>query len=443
MTRAEAQPMKFMARGPLNGGLAVPGDKSISHRALMLSALAVGQSRIANLSEGSDVLSTATALRAMGARISKDGSGAWAVDGVGVGALLQPENAFDMGNSGTSARLLMGLVSTHRIAATFIGDASLSRRPMERVIKPLHRTGATIHARPGGRLPLSVSGICPAAPLTHRLTIASAQVKSALLLAALNTPGVTQVIEPVPTRDHSERMLKLFGADIRVSGTGAEERHIILRGEARLTPQSIQIAGDPSSAAFLAVAALIVPGSDLTLQGVGINPVRTGLFALLKEMGADIAFSNERALSSEPVADLRVRHSALRAIDVPPELAPAMIDEFPIFFVAAAFAQGRSRAHGLSELRVKESDRITAMAAGLKAIGAMVEESDDGLIIEGSGGELLPGGGVISSQLDHRIAMSFAVAGLGCAQAVTIDDMSPVATSFPGFTAALEMLSSS
>lgn len=440
MTRAEAQPMEFAARGPLKGVFALPGDKSISHRALMLSALAVGRSRILNVSDGTDLLSTAAALAAMGARLSPLEGGAWEVDGVGVGGLLQPEGAFDMGNSGTSARLLAGLVSTHRIDATFTGDASLGGRPMDRVILPLRRTGAKILARRGGRLPLTVSGVCPAPPLVHRLNVASSQVKSSLLLSALNVPGVTRIIEPVPTRDHSERMLKLFGAQIVISADG-EERQISLRGEAVLMPQQIDVAGDASSAAFLAVAALIVPGSDILLIGVGVNPMRTGLFGLLREMGADLAFSNEREMGGEPVADICVRHSALRAIDVPPELAPAMIDEFPIFFVAAAFAQGTSRAHGLAELRVKESDRISAMAQGLSSIGARVGESEDGLVIQGSDGDPLPGGGLIASALDHRIAMSFAVAGLHCRQPLTVDDMSPVATSFPGFTAALDTLS--
>jgi 3-phosphoshikimate 1-carboxyvinyltransferase len=318
-------------------------------------------------------------MRAMGARIETCGDGAVLVDGVGVGALLQPEAALDMGNSGTSARLLIGLVATHPIAATFVGDASLSRRPMERVAAPLRSTGAEILSSPGGTLPLTVRGIAPAAPQTTRLEIPSAQVKSALLLAGLNSPGVTRVVEAVATRDHTERMLRLFGAEIWTEGG-----EIAIRGEAELRPQALAIPGDPSAAAFLAVAASIVPGSDLLIENVGINPHRTGLFRVLREMGADIAFANEREAAGEPVADIRVRHAPLRAVDVPPDLAPAMIDEYPIFFVAAAFASGRSTARGLAELRVKESDRLAAMAEGLAAVGARVEQGEDGLAVEGT-----------------------------------------------------------
>jgi len=430
------QSSSFGPAGALCGTARVPGDKSISHRALILSALAVGRSRIEGLSRGEDVAATAAAMRAMGAAIETDEDGGVDVDGVGVGALLQPQAALDMGNSGTSARLLMGLVATHPIQATFVGDASLSRRPMERVAGPLRRTGAEFLASPGGTLPLTVRGLAPAAPLTTRLEVASAQVKSALLLAGLNSPGVTRVIEPVATRDHSERMLKLFGADLRVAG-----EEIALRGEAELSPQQLVIPGDPSAAAFLAVAASIVPGSDLRIEAVGINPHRIGLYTVLREMGAELAFENERELCGEPVADLRVRHAALRGVDVPPELAPAMIDEYPIFFIAAAFAQGRSTATGLGELRVKESDRLSAMAQGLAAIGARAEESADGLVIHGSGGAPLAGGATVATRLDHRIAMSFAIAGLHCRAPVTLDDFAPVATSFPGFADLLRSLS--
>ena len=436
------QPKTIGARGALNGRIAVPGDKSISHRALMFSALAVGESRITGLLEGEDVLATAAALRAMGATIDRTGAGAWTVQGVGVGGLLQPQAALDMGNSGTSARLLMGLIASHPITATFIGDASLSRRPMARVIAPLSAMGADFSASPGDRLPLMLRGLCPAVPITYRLPVASAQVKSAVLLAGLNTPGITRVIEQVATRDHSERMLAGFGARLTV----AEEdgaRMIAIEGEAELKPQKIAVPGDPSSAAFFLVAATIVPGSDVTIAGVGLNPTRTGLIAALRLMGADIVEEDRREVGGEPVADLRVRHAALTGIEVPPELAPSMIDEYPILFVAAAFAQGTTRALGAEELRVKESDRIAAMAAALGAIGARVTEAPDGLIIAGSGGEPLAGGATIETRLDHRIAMSLAVAALHVKAPVTLDDAAPIGTSFPGFFAALDALAPS
>lgn len=438
---AAPQPMRFApAPGGLAGAALVPGDKSISHRSLMLSALAVGESRVEGLLEGEDVLATAAAMQAMGARIERDRDGIWHIEGVGVGGLLQPESALDMGNSGTSTRLLMGLLASHDICATFIGDASLSRRPMGRVIEPLGLMGAEFTASPGGRLPLTMRGLVPAVPLEYRLPVASAQVKSALLLAGLNTPGMTRVIEPVPTRDHSERMLKGFGADLTVEQDGEGARIISLRGEAELKPQQIVVPGDPSSAAFPVVAALLVPESDVIIRNVGLNPTRAGLFALLRAMGGSIDFIDERVVGGEPVADLRVRGSLLSAIENDPADAPSMIDEFPIAFVAAALAQGCSVFRGLEELRVKESDRIAAMAAGLRMIGAQVEESGDGLIIEGTGGEPLPGGGPIVTHLDHRIAMSFAVAGLASRNGVEIDDMRPVATSFPGFVGLLRGL---
>ena len=435
MTPAEARPLEFGPGAPLIGTAAVPGDKSISHRALILAALSVGRSRIDGLSAGADVAVTAAALRAMGARITVGVDGAAEVDGVGVGGLLPPQGALDMGNSGTSARLLIGLAASHPIAATFTGDASLGRRPMERVAAPLRRIGAQIAAAPGGTLPLSVRGLCPAVPRTTRLAFASAQVKSALLIAGLNTPGVTRVIEPEPTRDHGERLLKLFGADIRIEGD-----EIVLAGEAELRPQRLEVAGDPSAAAFLAVAATIVPGSELRIDRVGVNPRRIGLFAMLQEMGADLRFENERELSGEPVADLLVRHAPLTGCEVPPAAVAAMIDEFPIFFVAAAFAEGRTRTSGLAELRLKESDRLAAMAEGLRAIGARVEESEDGLAIAGSGGELLAGAASIDARLDHRVAMAFAVAGLRCRRPIRIADMTPVRTSFPDFAGTLRGL---
>ena len=431
--------MTIAARGALHGTVTVPGDKSISHRALMLSALAIGESRITGLLEGEDVLATAAAMRAMGATIERQADGAWIVHGVGVGGLLQPQSALDMGNSGTSTRLLMGLVASHAITATFTGDASLSKRPMARVIEPLSRIGADITASPGGRLPLMMRGIVPAVPIEYALPVASAQVKSAVLLAGLNTPGVTQVIEPVATRDHSERMLKGFGADLTVEETPAG-RVISIAGEAELRPQDIVVPGDPSSAAFWAVAASIVPGSDIVIANVGMNPTRTGLFAALKAMGADIAEQNPRIVGGEPVADLRVRHAALTAIEVPPELTPSMIDEYPVLFVAAALAAGRTVARGAHELRVKESDRIATMAEALTACGVAIEEFEDGLAITGSGGEPIRGGARIASKLDHRIAMALAVAGLAAREAITIDDVAPVATSYPTFFASLDDL---
>jgi 3-phosphoshikimate 1-carboxyvinyltransferase len=424
----------------LRGIVRVPGDKSISHRSLMLSALAIGESRVTGLLEGEDVLATAAAMRAMGATIERLDEGEWRIHGVGVGGLLQPQNALDMGNSGTSTRLLMGLVASHAISATFIGDASLSKRPMGRVIDPLSLTGAEFTASPGGQLPLMVRGICPAVPISYRLPVASAQVKSAVLLAGLNTPGITEVIEPVPTRDHSERMLAGFGADLSVETDAKGVRHIRLVGEAELKPQVIEVPGDPSSAAFPIVAALITPGSEVTVTHVGMNPTRTGIFKMLEAMGADLAYSNERIVGGEPVADITARHSALTGIEVPPDVAPSMIDEFPIFFVAASMAQGRTITNGLDELRVKESDRLALMAAGLIAIGAKVEEREDGLVIDGSGGEPLEGGTTIASALDHRIAMSFAVAGQHCYRGTTVDDVTPIATSFPTFEAMLAEL---
>jgi len=439
MSHPAPSPRKIHASGALRGRVAVPGDKSISHRALMLSALAVGESRIEGLLEGEDVLATAAAMRAMGADIVRGEDGVWTVHGVGVGGLMQPANALEMGNSGTSTRLLMGLVASHGITATFVGDASLSARPMARVIDPLSRMGADITASPGGRLPLMVRGMTPAVAISYTLPVASAQVKSAVLLAGLNAPGITRVIEPVATRDHSEHMLAGFGADLSVEET-PEGRIISLVGEAELRPQHIVVPGDPSSAAFLVVAATIVPGSDVVVANVGLNPTRSGIFTALRMMGADIVELDPRTVGGEPVADLRVRHARLTAIEVPADLAPSMIDEYPILFVAAACATGTTVARGAHELRVKESDRIAAMAAALGEIGVRTEEFDDGLAIHGSGGAPLPGGGTIATRLDHRIAMSLSVAALVADRPVTIDDASPIATSYPMFFASLDAL---
>ena len=426
-------PRRFMPQGALKGTIRVPGDKSISHRSIMLGALAVGETRVSGLLEGEDVLATAAAMRAMGANVERVGNGEWRVNGVGVGALLQPDAPLDMGNSGTSTRLLMGLIAGHAIEATFVGDASLSKRPMGRVIDPLSQMGAAFDASEGGRLPLTMRGASPAVPITYRLPVASAQVKSAILLAGLNTPGITTVIEPVPTRDHSERMLRGFGAQLDVETDSLGVRTIRIHGEAELKPQVIDVPGDPSSAAFFMVAALVVPGSEVLIQNVGLNPTRAGLVHVLRQMGGDIAQVNPREVGGEPVADLLVKHSALKGIAVDPAVVPSMVDEFPVLFVAAALAEGTTVTTGLEELRVKESDRITVMAEALTLAGAKVRETEDGMVIEGSGGEPLAGGGPIATHLDHRIAMAMAVAGLASKSGVEVDDTRPIATSFPVF----------
>lgn len=425
--------LSLRANGPLRGEISVPGDKSISHRALMLGALAVGETVIDGLLEGEDVLSTAAALRAMGADIQRSDAGQWHVHGVGVGGLLQPKQALDMGNSGTSTRLLMGLLASHRITATLIGDASLSARPMARVTVPLTLMGAQFTTAPGNRLPLTMTGCCPALPLRYVLPVASAQVKSAVLLAGLNAPGRTTVIEAVPTRDHSERMLAGFGAALSFADT-PEGRAITITGEAELHPQQLTVPGDISAAAFLIVAALVVPGSRVTVRGVGINPTREGLLQALKLMGADLTIVPRGDVGGEPVADITAVAGALTGVEVPPELAPSMIDEYPILFVAAAFAHGRTVMRGIGELRVKESDRIAVVAAGLAACGVMVEELPDGLIVYGSGGEPVSGDATVAALLDHRVAMCFAVLGLHARRPVTVDDARPIATSFPGFS---------
>ncbi len=439
MSHSAPQQVEISPRGALTGRLTVPGDKSISHRSLMLAGLAVGESRIEGLLEGEDVLATAAAMRSMGVTIERSDDRIWRVWGVGVGGLLQPAGALDMGNSGTSTRLLAGLVASHPITATFTGDASLSKRPMGRVIEPLSLMGADITASPGGRLPMLVRGLSPAVPIEYTLPVASAQVKSAMLLAGLNTPGITRVVEPVATRDHSERMLAGFGATLTVEPSN-RGRVISITGEAELKPQDIVVPGDPSSAAFWAVAASVVPGSEVTIANVGLNPTRAGLFTALRMMGADITEVDPRTVGGEPVADLVVRHASLRAIEVPPDLAPSMIDEYPVLFVAAAFAEGRTVARGAHELRVKESDRIAAMAAALGACGVAVEEFEDGLAVTGTGGEAIPGGATIASLLDHRIAMAMTVAGLHARAPITIDDAAPVATSYPTFFATLDGL---
>ncbi|TCD05389.1 3-phosphoshikimate 1-carboxyvinyltransferase [Erythrobacteraceae bacterium CFH 75059] len=432
-------PHTFLPSPPLVGRLRVPGDKSISHRALITATLATGESRITGLLEAEDTLATAEAMRVMGAVIEKR-DGTWHVHGVGVGGLLQPEVALAMGNSGTSARLLAGLIASHGITACLTGDASLSRRPMERIITPLSLMGASFAPSPVDRLPMMVTGCDPAVPIRYRLPVPSAQVKSALLLAALNTPGESEIIEPVPTRDHTERMLRAMGAAVTVSEEGGE-RIIRVRGRTDLHAAAMDVPGDPSSAAFLVVAALLVEGSDVVIGNVCMNPTRTGLFAVLRLMGGWIEERDARHVGGEPVADLHVRHSALTGVEIDPALVPSMIDEFPVFFVAAACARGRTVATGLGELRVKESDRLAAMARALTLAGARVEETADGLVIDGTGGEPLPGtpdGTAVATLLDHRVAMSMAVAGLASRAGVCIDDAAPIATSFPDFVRTLE-----
>jgi 3-phosphoshikimate 1-carboxyvinyltransferase len=428
-----AQPLRATPRGtPLSGCIRVPGDKSISHRALMFGALAEGRTRISGLLEGEDVLRTAAAMRALGAEVVREGLGRWHVQGQGRGRLTEPADVLDMGNSGTAARLICGILASHPIFAVLTGDASLRSRPMKRVTDPLSACGARFTGRAGGRLPLAIEGAAETRPLNYRLPVASAQVKSAVLLAGLNAAGETRVEEPEATRDHTENMLRHFGADVSVEAQGAG-RLIRLVGQPRLVAADILVPGDPSSAAFPLVAALIVPGSAVTIEGVGLNPLRTGLFATLLEMGADLTVTGERVEGGEPVGDITARHGALRAVEVPRSRAPSMIDEFPVLSVAAAFATGTSRFRGLSELRVKESDRLAATAALLAVNGIGVEIEGDDLIVHGAGGVPPPGGGTVLTHMDHRIAMSALVLGLGAQAAVTVDDAAFVDTSFPGF----------
>ncbi|MBP7063932.1 3-phosphoshikimate 1-carboxyvinyltransferase [Ferrovibrio sp.] len=417
---------------PLAGNLAVPGDKSISHRALIFGALAVGETEVTGLLEGEDVLRTAAAMRAMGAEVERLGEGHWKVRGVGVGGFAEPADVLDMGNAGTGARLVMGLVASHPFTAVFTGDASLRRRPMGRVVEPLSRIGAAFHGRQGGRLPMAVVGSAHPLPIEYELPVASAQVKSAILLAGLNAPGITRVIEREATRDHTENLLRHFGAEVMVESTKQGGRIISLVGQPELKPSRIDVPGDPSSAAFPLVAALIVPGAEVTVTGVGINPLRIGLIDSLREMGGDISYGNIRDQGGEQVADITARHSRLKGITVPPERAPSMIDEYPILFVAAACAAGETVVRGAKELRVKESDRLAAMARALAANGVALEELEDGLILRGNG-KPPKGGAAVATELDHRIAMSALVLGLAAEQGVSVDDVGMIDTSFPGF----------
>jgi 3-phosphoshikimate 1-carboxyvinyltransferase len=429
----DAQPMKSRKSGPLRGVAEVPGDKSISHRSLIFGAMAVGETRISGLLEGQDVLDTAKAMRAFGATVTRSGEGAWTVNGVGVGGFHEPADVIDCGNSGTGVRLIMGTMATTPITATFTGDASLRKRPMGRVTDPLALFGTRAYGRQGGRLPMTVVGAANPVPVRYVLPVASAQVKSAVLLAGLNAPGETVVIEREPTRDHSERMLLGFGAKLSVEKT--DEGHVItLTGQPELRPQTVAVPRDPSSAAFPVCAALIVEGSDILVPGVSQNLTRNGLYLTLVEMGADIEFQNPREEGGEPVADLRVRFSGnMKGIEVPPERAPSMIDEYPVLSVVAAFSQGKTVMRGVKELRVKESDRIDAMARGLEACGVRIEEDEDTLIVHGMGPGGVPGGATCATHIDHRIAMSFLVCGLASKAEIAVDDGSPIQTSFPVF----------
>ena len=431
---SHGDPISMTARrgGPLRGVAEVPGDKSISHRALILGALSVGETRITGLLEGQDVLDTARAMRAFGAEVVQDGPGEWRVQGVGVGGFAEPADVIDCGNSGTGVRLIMGCMASSPITATFTGDASLRKRPMGRVTDPLALFGARAIGRQGGRLPMTIVGAADPMPVRYTVPVPSAQVKSAVLLAGLNAPGQTVVIEKEATRDHTERMLRGFGAELSVEDT-PEGRVITLQGQPELVAQRVAVPRDPSSAAFPVCAALIVPGSEILVPGVSQNPTRNGLFTTLVEMGADITFENPREEGGEPVADLRVRHSELHGISVPPERAASMIDEYPVLSVVAACATGATVMRGVRELREKESDRIDAKARGLEACGVGIEGDEDMLTVHGMGPANVPGGAVCRTHLDHRIAMSFLVLGLAARNPVSVDDGGPIATSFPVF----------
>jgi len=428
-----ARPLGAGRARALKGAAHVPGDKSISHRSLILGALSVGETTVEGLLEGEDVLATAAAMRAFGAEVSRDEAGVWHVHGVGVGGFAEPGDVIDCGNAGTGVRLIMGAMATSPITATFTGDASLRSRPMGRITDPMALFGARAYGRTGGRLPLTMVGARDPLPVRYTVPMPSAQVKSAVLLAGLNAPGQTVVIEREATRDHTERMLTGFGARLTVEDA-PEGRVITLTGQPELRPQAIAVPRDPSSAAFPVCAALIVEGSDVLVPSIGLNPTRAGLFATLREMGADLEYENERVVAGEPVADLRARYSPdMKGIEVPPERAPSMIDEYPILSVVAAYATGRTVMRGVKELRVKESDRIDAMARGLEANGVAVEEDEDTLTVTGRGPGSVPGGATAAARLDHRIAMSFLILGMAAKAPVRVDDASPIATSFPIF----------
>lgn len=435
-------PVPVTARrgGPLRGRVRVPGDKSISHRAMIFGLLAIGETKVTGLLEGEDVMRTAEAARALGAIVHHDGPGSWRVRGVGVGGLREPAGTLDFGNAGTGSRLMMGVCGSHPITTTFDGDASLRKRPMRRILDPLEQMGTVIVSQEaGGRVPLTLRGPKEALPIVYRTPVASAQIKSAVLLAGLAAPGETTVIETEATRDHTEKMLTHFGAQVTVSPEGEHGRRIVLKGQPELQAAPIVVPADPSSAAFPLVAALIVPGSDVLIESVMTNPLRSGLLTTLREMGADITVESEANEGGEAVATLRVRAGSLKGVTVPPERAPSMIDEYPVLAVAASFATGTTRMRGLQELRVKESDRLAAVEAGLKAAGVTCAIEGDDLVVEGSGGAVA-GGGTVATHLDHRIAMSFLVMGLATDKPMQVDDGAMIATSFPSFVALMNGL---
>jgi 3-phosphoshikimate 1-carboxyvinyltransferase len=430
-TEDAARPLRAKRSGPLKGTIRPPGDKSISHRALMLGALAIGETAVEGLLEGEDVLATAEAMRSFGATVTRTGNGTWRIAGVGVGGLLEPTHVIDYGNAGTGVRLAMGIAGSHSFATTFTGDASLVKRPMGRVFDPLRRMGVQVLARAGDRLPATVKGPDALIPIDFRLAVPSAQVKSSVLLAALNTRGLTTITEPTATRDHTERMLSAFGAAIEIDADSDGNRVIKLEGGQALKPQVIVVPSDPSSAAFTIVAALIVEGSDVTIENVMLNPTRTGLIDTLVEMGGDIGIENRRTVGGEEVGDIRVRSSRLKGVPVPAARAPSMIDEYPVLAIAAAFAEGDTLMQGIGEMRVKESDRVATVLAGLRANGIPAEDTPESLTVHGAA--KVEGGGTVATHLDHRIAMSFLVLGLATEKPVTVDDGRPIATSYPEF----------